>query len=103
MEAREVPTRDELRLIVAEVFAGSGWAAADAWSDVWPWGCYVRVCIEPLKRRPDGTEAIERAYQLKKRMAQTTGVPWVVVMYDPGMELKQKQGVIARVAGRVAW
>jgi hypothetical protein len=95
--------RDELRLLVADVFANSGWVAADTWSDVWPWGYYLRVCLEPLKRRPDCDVAIERAYRLRKRMDKETGLPWVVVVYDPGMSLQQKQGVIARMAGRASW
>ena len=101
MEApSNLPERDDLKLMVAEAYAGSGWTVEACWIEWWHDARYVRLMLEPLKKRPRAAEALERAHILRKALVEATGVPWVAVLYEPGLGLEDKQRIVARMAGR---
>jgi hypothetical protein len=100
----DIPSRDDLRAHVAEVFAGSGWHPEACWIEWWANDArFCRVLLEPKRRKlrdQDGITAIERSYQLRKVMAKLTGVPWVVVIYRAPMTLEERDTLLGRMAGR---
>ena len=96
----DLPSRDDLKAHVHDVFAGSGWVPDACWIEWWNGARFCRVLLERTKKKPDEIVAIERAYQLRKVMAKLTGVPWVVVLYRAGMTLEERDAVLGRMAGR---
>jgi hypothetical protein len=97
----KLPSKEELAVCVAELFAGSGWVANEVWMERWASARYIRLMVEPTKEMKDGAIGVlNRAYDLRRRMLEQTGMTWVVVLYTEPLTPRDHRQIVKRMAKR---
>jgi len=94
----DLPRRDELVGQLAELFVGSGWVVEDAWMEWWEHARIIRLMARPKEPLASPVIRDRRAWQLRKRMIEQTGLTWVVVIYDRRLTAREQREVIASMA-----